>query len=110
MAGTVVGGKSAAEKNKAKYGQDFYQKIGSKGGRLGHTGGFASMTHEQASAAGRKGGFVSRRMGTYKVRYNGRLWSTVEVARELGISRQWVYRLLGNPKNSYNLQRVPIDN
>lgn len=43
------------------HGKDFYHRIGAKGGRNGHTGGFASMTHEQVSAAGRKGGLKSRR-------------------------------------------------
>lgn len=40
MAGTVAGGKLAAATNKEKYGEDFYSKIGSKGGRNGRTGGF----------------------------------------------------------------------
>ena len=34
MAGTVLGGKAAAATNKAKYGKDFYAKIGAKGGRV----------------------------------------------------------------------------
>lgn len=34
--------------------------IGAKGGRNGHTGGFAS-SHERAVMAGRKGGQISRR-------------------------------------------------
>lgn len=60
MAGTVQGGKAAAATNKAKYGKDFYAKIGAKGGKLGKTGGFAS-NRELAREAGRKGGRVSRR-------------------------------------------------
>lgn len=60
MAGTVQGGKAAAATNKAKYGSDFYAKIGSKGGRLGRTGGFAA-NRELARAAGAKGGAKSRR-------------------------------------------------
>lgn len=32
MAGTLEGGKKAAAKNKAKYGDDFYARIGHKGG------------------------------------------------------------------------------
>ena len=35
MAGTVQGGKAAAITNKTKYGEDFYQKIGAKGGKKG---------------------------------------------------------------------------
>ena len=60
MAGTVQGGKAAAATNKAKYGKDFYAKIGAKGGKLGKTGGFAA-NRELARLAGAKGGRVSRR-------------------------------------------------
>jgi general stress protein YciG len=60
MAGTVAGGKSAAKTNKAKYGEDFYAKIGSKGGKLGRTGGFYA-NRELARTAGAKGGRKSRR-------------------------------------------------
>lgn len=60
MAGTKDGGKKAAAKNKKLYGKDFYAKIGAKGGRNGHTGGFAA-NRELARAAGAKGGRISRR-------------------------------------------------
>lgn len=60
MAGTVSGGKAAAATNKAKYGKDFYAKIGAKGGKLGKTGGFAA-NKELARLAGAKGGRISRR-------------------------------------------------
>lgn len=60
MAGTKTGGKSAAATNKAKYGADFYARIGSMGGKKGHTGGFAA-NRELARAAGAKGGRISRR-------------------------------------------------
>lgn len=60
MAGTRQGGKAAAEKNKKKYGSDFYAKIGSKGGRRGHTGGFYA-SRDLARYAGSIGGRVSRR-------------------------------------------------
>ena len=60
MAGTVAGGKAAAKKNKETYGEDFYKKIGAKGGRLGRTGGFYK-DRELASRAGRIGGTKSRR-------------------------------------------------
>lgn len=65
MAGTVSGGKAAAATNKAKYGKDFYAKIGAKGGKLGRTGGFAA-NKELAREAGRKGGRISRRTKTTK--------------------------------------------
>jgi len=60
MAGTIQGGKAAAATNKAKYGSDFYAKIGAKGGKLGKTGGFAA-NRELAREAGRRGGRISRR-------------------------------------------------
>lgn len=60
MAGTKAGGLKAAATNKAKWGNDFYKRIGSKGGRNGHTGGFAS-DRELARVAGAKGGRISRR-------------------------------------------------
>ena len=60
MAGTKNGGKSAAATNKAKYGKDFYARIGAMGGKKGHTGGFAA-NRELARVAGAKGGRISRR-------------------------------------------------
>ena len=60
MAGTKQGGLKAAATNRAKYGKDFYAKIGQKGGRLGCTGGFAANP-ALAKIAGAKGGRISRR-------------------------------------------------
>lgn len=60
MAGTLEGGKKAAATNKAKHGDDFYARIGRKGGKNGHTGGFFA-NRELASEAGRIGGTISRR-------------------------------------------------
>lgn len=60
MTGTKEGGKRAAATNKAKHGADFYKVIGAKGGRLGHTGGFAARP-DIARIAGAKGGRISRR-------------------------------------------------
>ena len=60
MAGTKAGGQKAAATNKTKYGKDFYAEIGRKGGRNGHTGGFAANP-ELAKVAGAKGGRISRR-------------------------------------------------
>jgi general stress protein YciG len=60
MAGTIQGGKLAANTNKARYGSDFYAKIGAKGGKLGKTGGFYA-NRELAREAGRIGGRLSRR-------------------------------------------------
>ena len=60
MAGTKAGGQKAANTNTAKYGKDFYAEIGRKGGRNGHTGGFAANP-ELAKIAGAKGGRISKR-------------------------------------------------
>ena len=60
MAGTKTGGQAAAATNKAKYGADFYAKIGAQGGKKGRTGGFFA-NHELARVAGAKGGRISRR-------------------------------------------------
>ena len=59
MAGTKVGGRKAAAKNLARDPQ-FYAKIGARGGKNGHTGGFAANP-ELARVAGARGGRVSRR-------------------------------------------------
>jgi general stress protein YciG len=60
MAGTKAGGKAAAATNKLKYGGNFYAKIGAKGGKAGHTGGFYA-NRELARSAGAQGGRISRR-------------------------------------------------
>lgn len=60
MPGTIEGGRKAAATNKKKYGKEFYANIGRKGGRNGHTGGFAANP-ELAREAGRKGGKISKR-------------------------------------------------
>jgi uncharacterized protein len=60
MAGTKIGGIKAAQTNKLKHGADFYQNIGSQGGKAQVRKGFA-CNPELASKAGRKGGSISRR-------------------------------------------------
>lgn len=62
MSGTIAGGKKAAQTNKENYGIDFYRRIGSKGGKNGHTGGFYGNP-ERARACGKIGGSISRRTG-----------------------------------------------
>lgn len=59
MAGTKIGGLKAAQKN-LKIDPNFYAKIGAKGGRNGHSGGFAANP-ALARIAGAKGGRISRR-------------------------------------------------
>lgn len=69
MAGTKAGGIKAAKTNKKLHGKNFYKKIGSMGGKNGHTGGFNSEKigadgltgYERARIAGAKGGKLSKR-------------------------------------------------
>lgn len=69
MSGTVKGGRKAAETNKRRHGEDFYRTAGSKGGKLGKTGGFGSKLvgadgltgRERARKSGAVGGRISRR-------------------------------------------------
>lgn len=69
MAGSIIGGRKARDTNLEKYGKDFYANIGRKGGKNGHTGGFASdkvgrdglTGYERARVAGKKGGQLSKR-------------------------------------------------
>lgn len=69
MAGTKAGGLKAAATNKRLHGEDFFARIGKKGGRNGHVGGFNSdkvgkdglTGWERARIAGRKGGKISKR-------------------------------------------------
>lgn len=60
MAGTKEGGRKARDTNYLRHGQEFYQEIGRRGGKNGHTGGFAANP-ELARIAGAKGGRLSKR-------------------------------------------------
>lgn len=60
MSGTKAGGIKASKTNIERHGADFYKRIGQKGGRNGHTGGFAA-NRALARVAGAKGGRISRR-------------------------------------------------
>ena len=53
--------------NKERHGDDFYSRIGKKGGRNGHTGGFYNNP-ERAKLAGQKGGRASKRGPTVSQR------------------------------------------
>lgn len=69
MSGTKAGGLKAAYTNRLVHGLDFYARIGAKGGRNGHTGGFRcdkkgadGLTgYERARICGRIGGLKSKR-------------------------------------------------
>lgn len=65
MAGTIAGGKQTAITNKARYGEDYYARLGKIGGTKSRKGGFYNNP-ELASRAGRIGGRKSRR-GANKV-------------------------------------------
>ena len=69
MVGTKAGGLKTAEHIKKFYGEDFYRRIGQKGGRNSKNGGFASKEVgadgltgiQRAKIAGTKGGRISKR-------------------------------------------------
>lgn len=69
MVQTKAGSRKTAQTIKEKWGTDFYREIGRKGGKNGHTGGFASDVigrdgltgRERAKIAGKKGGTISKR-------------------------------------------------
>ncbi len=69
MAGTKAGAQKAKKTNLAKYGPNFYAEIGAKGGRNGHTGGFAANP-ELAKIAGAKGGRKSGQIRAQKAKKN----------------------------------------
>lgn len=62
MPGTRIGGLKAAKTNKERYGDEFYNMIGTAGGKKSRGGGFAANRY-LAKVAGRKGGKVSSRKG-----------------------------------------------
>ena len=55
ISGNREGGLKAVATIKAKHGEDFYSRIGKKGGSISRGGGFTGDP-ERARAAGRKGG------------------------------------------------------
>mgnify|MGYP006932866138 CR=1 FL=1 len=85
MAGTREGGRKAAITNKLKHGADYYSRIGSEGGKNGHTGGFAS-NRELARIAGAKGGRISKRPNC-KRDEDGKIIHTEEYYLKRGIKR-----------------------
>lgn len=92
MAGNKAGGLKAAATNKKIHGDDFYARIGAKGGRNGHTGGFAA-NRELAKIAGRKGGRTSKRD-------EAKIWwdkneDKIEYMLEKGMSSREISRVLG---------------
>ena len=75
MTGTKEGARKAQQTTKQRHGEDFFKRIGQKGGRVtGKASGFASdkvgadgLTGiERARIAGKKGGSISRRGASKK--------------------------------------------
>lgn len=64
MSGTSEGSKKSAITNKERYGDDFYSKLGKKGGLVKGAKGFALMPKEKVREAGKNGGSISRRTKT----------------------------------------------
>ena len=57
MAGTIEGGRKAAATNRLRHGEDFYKRIGGKGGSADYEGQRGSAANrERARTAGAKGG------------------------------------------------------
>lgn len=61
MAGNITGGKKAAATNKAKYGEDWYRKIGQKGANLALISrkGLVLTENSQEKQVAKEGGRVS---------------------------------------------------
>ena len=61
MAGSVAGGKKTAITNKARYGDDFYVRLGREGGKVSRAPKGFATDRDRARWAGAKGGKISRR-------------------------------------------------
>lgn len=98
MAGTIKGGKKAAETVKKIHGKNFYKGIGHIGGKNGHTGGFAANP-ELAKIAGAKGGSKSKRGSGVEgeklrqriVRLHNKGYMNTEIAKRIGKNTSTVY-------------------
>lgn len=91
----MAGNKADAIKTKQRiielYGEDFYKKIGQKGGTNGKTGGFAH-NRELARRAGRIGGLKSKRSEVAnKYEMNGEILTAKEWAKKLNVHIATVY-------------------
>lgn len=61
MAGTKIGGQRAAKTNKARHGEDFYQRAGAIGGKVHNPNKGFGSNRELARKAGALGGRKSKR-------------------------------------------------
>lgn len=103
MSGTREGGLKAARTNMERYGEDVYARIGAKGGKRGHTGGFVNK--ELARRAGALGGRKSKRsegvqekLDTVFREYIKEQWeagkSIRAIAEKIGVSDSTIKRFL----------------
>ena len=92
MSGTKAGAAKTAITNKLRHGDDFYSRIGARGGRNGHTGGFAS-DHERARIAGAKGGSISKRNEAKNWYENNK--DEIESMRQDGFTIKQIGSILG---------------
>lgn len=91
MGQTKAGAIKARQKIIELYGEDFYAKVGRKGGKNGTTGGFAK-DRELASKAGRIGGLKSRRTDVAsKFEMNGEILTAKEWQKKLNVNLATVY-------------------
>lgn len=61
MAGTVKGGKKAAETNRLKFGADFYSRLGKLGGKSKNPKKGFGTHRDMAPIMGKRGGHISKR-------------------------------------------------
>lgn len=109
MSGTREGGLKAAKTNKERNGEDFYKRIGQKGGQHSTPGGFGTnkigkdgLTGIQRSkVAGAKGGRTSRRGKDARTQ---RIWEKnrvkVYAMRDMGIGLGKISKAVGLSVNT----------
>lgn len=99
----LTGGLKTAATNKKRYGEWYYANIGARGGRNGHTGGFAANP-ALAKLAGEKGGRMSKRgaknetwgklqnMHSKLVKWVEEGKPCIQIAKETGVPVSAVYK------------------
>jgi general stress protein YciG len=87
MSGTVEGGYSARDTNISRQGEDWYSRIGARGGKAPCKPNCGFKNKELAQRAGKAGGTVSRRPPTTKQK----LQAAREAAEELGCTYCGIY-------------------
>lgn len=93
MSGSKAGGLKAAATNKERHGNDFYARIGAKGGsRSTPTGGFGA-DHDRARIAGAKGGATSKRDEAKK--WWGENEDKIEYMMDEGLNSREISQILG---------------